>query len=347
MEPSNDINKSGWSKQLLLWGYILAVCLLLRGAFFFQNLHQPLNIPDNGEDVFLFAVTNGQGFSQISNQLADMGLISSSFDLRIFARLSGQASAIKAGEYQLDRDINALDLLDKLVSGDVFYRRVRILEGWTLLQALQEIQAHPNIQSSIDVNDNEELQRIFGTTYYPEGLLFPDTYNFTTGATDREIVERAASLMQQVLDEEWQRRAVGLPLENPYEALILASIIEKETGQAAERELIAGVFVNRLQNNMRLQTDPTVIYGLGNQFEGDLTRAHLQQMTPYNTYRINGLPPTPIALAGREAIRAALNPSLHNYLYFVAQGDGSHYFSSTLEEHNAAVERFQLGRESE
>lgn len=347
MEPTNDINKAGWSRHLLLWGYIFAVCFLLRGAFFFQNLYQPLNIPDNGQDVFLFAVKNGQSFSQISNQLAELDLISSSFDIRVFARLSGKANAIKAGEYQLDRGINALGLLDKLVSGDVFYRRIRILEGWSLLQALQEIQAHPNIKSSIDVNNIEELQGIFGTTYYPEGLLFPDTYNFNSGATDREIIERAANLMQQVLNEEWQRRAVGLPLASPYEALILASIIEKETGLALERELIAGVFVNRLQNNMRLQTDPTVIYGLGDQFDGNLTRAHLQEMTPYNTYRINGLPPTPIALPGREAIRAALNPGLHNYLYFVAQGDGSHYFSATLEEHNAAVERFQLDRESE
>ena len=242
--------------------------------------------------------------------------------------------------------ITALELLDKLVAGDVYYQRVRILEGWTLQQALQEIQAHPNIEVTLDVDNSDELQSVFGTSYYPEGLMFPDTYNFNTGTSDREIIDRASILMQQVLSEEWEQRAVGLPYENPYEALILASIIEKETGQADERDLIAGVFISRLQNNMRLQTDPTVIYGVGSRFDGDLTRAHLQEVTPYNTYRINGLPPTPIALAGREAIRAALNPFITGALYFVARGDGSHYFSSTLEEHNAAVERFQLGIEN-
>jgi UPF0755 protein len=347
LETSSHVNKKTWSKQLLLWGYILLVCLLLRAAFFYQNLQQPLNIPDNEQDTFLLTVGNGQTFSQLSNQLVDLGVINSAFDLRVFARLSGKANNIKAGEYQLEEGINALQLLNKLVAGDVFYRRIRIQEGWTLLQALQAIQAHPYIETSINIANSEELQNVFDTDYYPEGMLFPDTYNFNSGITDREIIERAAKLMQEVLAEEWPRRAVGLPFETPYEALILASIIEKETGQAGERDLIAGVFINRLNNKMRLQTDPTVIYGLGEDFDGDLTRAHLQQMTPYNTYRINGLPPTPIALASRESIRAALNPALNDYLYFVAQGDGSHYFSSTLEEHNAAVQRFQLGNESE
>jgi len=346
LEPLTEAKKAVWTRHLLLWGYILIVCLLLRGAFFYQNLQAPLNIPDSDQHSFLLTVESGQTFSQFSNYLLSLGILDSTFDIRLFARLSGKASQIKAGEYELEEGMNALVLLDKLVAGDIFYQRIRILEGWTLMQALQEIQSHPNIETSLDLTNIDELQNVFSTSYYPEGMLFPDTYNFSSGATDRDIIERAASLMQQILSEEWQRRAVGLPFENSYEALILASIIEKETGQADERDLIAGVFINRLQSNMRLQTDPTVIYGLGSRFDGDLTRAHLQEMTPYNTYRIDGLPPTPIALAGREAIRAALNPDLNDYLYFVAKGDGSHYFSSSLEEHNAAVARFQLGREN-
>ena len=346
MDPSKLTKQVDWHKHLLLWGYIIIACLLLRGGFFYQHLQTPLNIPDSGQGSFLFTVESGQTFSQISQQLLNLDVLSSAFDIGVYARLSGKADQIKAGEYQLEQGITSLELLDKLVIGDVYYQRVRILEGWTLRQALQEIQAHPNIEVTLDLDNIDEIQNLFGVSYYPEGLLFPDTYNFSTGTTDIEIIERASTLMQQVLSEEWQQRAVGLPYENSYEALILASIIEKETGQADERDLIAGVFINRLQINMRLQTDPTVIYGLGNRFAGDLTRAHLQELTPYNTYRIDGLPPTPIALAGREAIRAALNPFINGYLYFVARGDGSHYFSSTLEEHNAAVERFQLGIEN-
>ncbi len=346
MKPSNSIKQAVWYKQLLLWSYIILVCLLLRAGFSYQNLHAPLNIPESDDGSLLLTVQTGQTFSQISKQLYSLDVLNSDFDLRVYARLSGKAVQIKAGEYQLEEGITPLDLLDKLVKGDVYYQRVRILEGWTLKQAIQEIQSHPNIEVTLDHNDAEEIQAVFATSFYPEGLMFPDTYNFSAGTTDKEIIERAALMMQQVLDAEWQQRAVALPFENPYQALILASIIEKETGQAGERDLIAGVFVNRLQNNMRLQTDPTVIYGLGSRFDGDLTRAHLQELTPYNTYRINGLPPTPIALTGREAIRAALNPYISSYLYFVARGDGSHYFSSTLEEHNAAVQRFQLGIEN-
>tara|TARA_R110000824_G_scaffold288508_2_gene476655 strand:+ start:245512 stop:246552 length:1041 start_codon:yes stop_codon:yes gene_type:complete len=342
----NQAKQSGWRKQLLLWSYILVACLLLRGGFFYQNLHATLELPESDQNPYLILVRNGQSFSQVSNQLYNLGIVKSGFDIRWFARLSGKASQIKAGEYILDEGMSALDVLDKLVKGDIYYRRIRILEGWTLKQALQAIQAHPNIEVTLDIENEDDLQALLASEYYPEGLLFPDTYNFSSGSTDRAIVLRAANLMQQVLAEEWQKRSVGLPYDDSYQALIMASIIEKETGRVEERNLIAGVFMNRLQNNMRLQTDPTVIYGLGESFTGNLTRAHLQTLTPYNTYRINGLPPTPIALPGRDAIAAALNPEIHEYLYFVARGDGSHYFSSTLEEHNAAVERFQLGIEN-
>ncbi|MEX2367612.1 MAG: endolytic transglycosylase MltG, partial [Pseudohongiellaceae bacterium] len=188
-------------------------------------------------------------------------------------------------------------------------------------------------------------KQAMGIDRHPEGMIFPDTYNFTRGTSDLEILRRANRLLEQVLEQEWQARDVGLPYDGPYQALIMASIIEKETAVAAEREQIAGVFVRRLQRGMRLQTDPTVIYGLGALFDGDLTRADLRRQSPYNTYLNNGLPPTPIALAGREAIAASLHPEQGDTLYFVARGDGSHQFSATLEEHNAAVQRYQINRE--
>lgn len=343
--PMQHLNQMQWQKQLLYWAYIVLVCVLLRAAFYYQHLNQNLQIPVTDQSPFLFTVNSGQSFSSLSNQLEQAGIIASSFDFRTYARFAGKAEQVQAGEYLLDDSMTALDLLDKMVRGEIFYRQLSIPEGWTLAQAIRQIQDHPQVVTTFDRLDSTALQTLFATEYYPEGLFFPDTYNFSTGISDRELLLRGAQMMQRVLSEEWPDRAVGLPFNTPYEALIMASIVEKETGLAEERPLIAGVFVNRLNNNMRLQTDPTVIYGLGDNFTGDLTRADLQAMTPYNTYRINGLPPTPIALPGREAIAATLNPELSSYLYFVAKGDGSHYFSSTLEEHNAAVARYQLGGE--
>lgn len=335
-----------WHKRLVFWVYIVIVCLLLRAAFFYQHLHTDLHIPETEQSPYLLTVSTGQSFSSLSNQLEQAGIITSSFDFRVYARFTGKAELVQAGEYVLTEGMSALDLLDKMVSGDIFYWQLSIPEGWTLAQAIRQIQRHPQVVTTLDLMDGQQLQSLFATEFYPEGLFFPDTYNFSTGTSDRDLLNRGAKMMQGVLAEEWQRRAVGLPFNTPYEALIMASIVEKETGLAEERPLIAGVFVNRLLNNMRLQTDPTVIYGLGDSFSGNLTRADLQAVTPYNTYRINGLPPTPIALPGRDAIAATLNPALNDYFYFVAKGDGSHYFSSTLEEHNAAVARYQLGIEN-
>ena len=202
------------------------------------------------------------------------------------------------------------------------------------------------VTSTIASEDESELksalQSLLQSENYPEGLIFPDTYNFSRGTTDKALLERAAETMQEILAQEWPGRNVGLPYSNPYEALIMASIIEKETGLASEREQIAGVFIRRLNQGMRLQTDPTVIYGMGESYDGDLTRTDLRTATPYNTYMNSGLPPTPIALPGREAIAASLHPDQGDTLYFVARGDGSHYFSSTLQEHQQAVQQYQL-----
>ena len=221
--------------------------------------------------------------------------------------------------------------------------QVTLVEGWTYAQALAALHSHPRLSAILAGLDTEQqLAAMAIEVSHPEGWFFPDTYRFTAGMSDADILRRAHQRMRQVLAEEWEARSPDLPYEDAYQALIMASIVERETGQPSEREQIAGVFVRRLRSNMRLQTDPTIIYGLGSDFDGNIRRRHLRQATPYNTYVIRGLPPTPIALPGREAIRAALHPDDSQALYFVAKGDGSHQFSNTLEEHNKAVRHYQI-----
>lgn len=331
-----------WRKRAALWLYILCITALLRGIFFYYNLHSPLIIPaSDSNQEFLFQVLPGNTFTDVTKHLEERGVLKHGTDLKLYARITGQAVQIKVGEYSLEEGLTALGLLAKLRSGQVIYHQLTILEGWTIAQALEAILSNEFISASITPDNEQALQEALGTETYPEGLLFPDTYNFTLATSDLEIIIRARDLMTEVLEEEWASRAVGLPYESPYEALIMASIVEKETGLASEREQIAGVFIRRLEKGMRLQTDPTVIYGLGDSFDGNLTRANLRENTPYNTYTNGGLPPTPIALPGREAIAASLHPDSGDSLYFVAKGDGSHYFSTTLEEHNAAVRQYQ------
>ena len=341
-------------KRILLWVYILVACTLVRGIFFIQHINAPLQftaelteqLNEQLENEYRIEVEAGSTFNRIVNSLAADGLIEYPFDLRLYGRLSGKANTIKAGDYQLTEGMSALDLLEKMIAGQVIVYQVVLVEGWTLIQALDAIQSHPMVTSTLASDNQSELksalQSLLQSEKYPEGLIFPDTYNFSRGTTDRVLIERAAETMQDVLAEEWPGRDVGLPYNNPYDALIMASIIEKETGLASEREQIAGVFIRRLNQGMRLQTDPTVIYGLGESYDGDLTRTDLRTATPYNTYMNSGLPPTPIALPGREAIAASLHPGQGDTLYFVARGDGSHYFSSTLQEHEQAVQQYQL-----
>ena len=350
------LNKCRQSKhwpKVKLWCYILLICSLLRGAFFYQNLHSPLNIEAVVESTeFTFQVAAGESFSKISSRLAKAGVLEHPFDLKLYARLTGLAAQIKVGEYTLVPGTSALQLLDSLTKGEVIYHQLVLLEGWTSAQALAAIQSNESIVSTIDPNNETAWRELLSSVnytsgyyfdgLYPEGMFFPETYNFTRGTSDREILLRAHAMMEKVLAEEWAGRDLILPYENPYEALIMASIVEKETGLASEREQIAGVFIRRLEKNMRLQTDPTVIYGMGKDFNGNLSRANLRAKTPYNTYTNKGLPPTPIALAGREAIAASLHPEPGDSLYFVAKGDGSHYFSSTLVEHNQAVRQYQI-----
>lgn len=326
------------------WLYVLVLVLLVRLVVFWFNLQQPLAL-EEAESTLM--VEPGQSLYRVASRLEDSNIIRSGFDLRVYARLRGLAEQIQAGEYRLTADLTVLDLLDKMVNGEVVVHQVRLPEGWTLDRALALLQSHERIEVTLPDRDPEAISAALALEGHPEGLFFPDTYQFTAGTTDIEILRRAHARMQLVLAEEWSRRAVGLPFETDYEALIMASIVEKETGLASERSTIAGVFSRRLQSGMRLQADPTVIYGLGISFDGNLRRADLRSPTPYNTYTSNGLPPTPIALPGRAAIAASLNPAPGDALYFVARGDGSHVFSANLEAHNEAVRYYQIEGRSE
>lgn len=261
-----------------------------------------------------------------------------------YARLMNE-SDIKAGEYRLAEKESPISLLSRFQMGKTIQYQITLVEGLTAKDFLQTLHNHRQIQPMLSMPQDIVDLRIEGIEEpFLEGWFFPDTYQFTRGDSDRSILLRAYKKMQDVLMHEWDQRAKDLPYDSPYEALIMASIVEKETGVAHEREEIAGVFVRRLNSGMRLQTDPTVIYGMGNNYNGNITRKDLKTPTRYNTYTIKGLPPTPIAMPGKEAIHAALNPDSSDSLYFVARGDGTHYFSKTLEEHNRAVTKFQKQR---
>ncbi len=325
-------------RQIAVVLALLFALAALRTFVFLQRLDQPLALTE----ARMLQVGTGANFTRIVRELQADKVLARGPDLLLYARMQGSANNIKAGEYELGVGLTARGLLQKLVKGEVVYHQVRILEGWTLRQALDVLHAHPALVARLDADDPQALQAALGVDAYPEGRFFPDTYNFTRGTTDLELLQRAYGLMQQVLDAAWSTRDAGLPYATPQEALIMASIVEKETAVTEERPQIAGVFIRRLQRNMRLQTDPTVIYGLGAAFDGNLTRAHLEGDTPWNTYTREGLPPTPIALPGKASIEASLHPDQSETLYFVARGDGSHYFSATLDEHNRAVDQYQL-----
>ncbi|MGB5830404.1 MAG: endolytic transglycosylase MltG [Thiohalocapsa sp.] len=297
------------------------------------------------QEQALFTVPAGATLRSVAHELADRRWISSRFLFTMLAYQTQQEGALKAGEYAVPNGVLPAELLGILTSGKSIQFPVTLIPGMTFREAIKRVADIEVFKNELaDLTDEEIMQRIGLDAEHPEGWLFPDTYLFDRGTTDAEILTRARERMRAVLDEEWQRRREGLPLETPEEALTLASIVEKETGLASERPRIAGVFVRRLQKGMKLQTDPTVIYGMGDDYDGNIRRDDLTRPTPYNTYVIGGLPPTPIALPGREAINAALNPADGDALYFVARGDGSHHFSATLDEHNCAVRHYQLNK---
>jgi UPF0755 protein len=293
----------------------------------------------------VYPVADGATIRSVAHDLADRGWISSRFLFTVHAYLTGQENALKKGEYAIEPGMTPDDLLALFASGKSIQFPIAIVPGTTFREAVAKVGESRVFERELDgLSDEEIMQRIGLEAEHPEGWLFPDTYLFVRGTTDTEILKQAYRRMRDVLDEEWAARGDDLPIETPYEALILASIVEKETGKASERPRIAGVFTRRLEQGMKLQTDPTIIYGLGDEYDGDITREHLRRPTPYNTYVIPALPPTPIALPGREAIHAVLHPADGDELFFVARGDGSHYFSATLDEHNCAVRHYQLNK---
>lgn len=321
---------------LVLAGILVAVGISRLNAF----LDTPLSMP---AEQSVIDVKPGTSFAAVTQELSERGFLEHPHWLRWYGRLTGKASRIKAGEYRIKAGTSPRELLEELIGGQVYLHSLTIIEGWRFTDLLEALKQSDALTQTIgDAKWELIADKIGATEPHPEGLFLPETYRFPKGTSDVELLARAYRHLQEVLDQEWQKRTVTDVFKEPYEALILASIIEKETARTDERERISGVFVRRLQKGMRLQTDPTVIYGLGEAFDGNLRRRDLRADTPYNTYRRSGLPPTPIALAGRAAIRAALNPANGTELYFVATGlgDGSHRFSETREEHERAVQEY-------
>lgn len=317
---------------------LLAVLTLLLGTVVWRSLHAPAEL----DAAIVVEVLPGTGANKLAAQLADIGVLRSPRIWAWYARLSGKAGQLRAGEYELPADVTPLELMDLFVAGKIKLHAFTILEGWTVWEVLAALRAHPAIGQTLDETVNpEQLSAELGLPYpNAEGLFYPDTYNFPKGATDVSVLQQAATLMEQELNSAWNNRSdrAGL-LKNPYELLILASIVERETAVDDERAEVAGVFMRRLEKRMRLQTDPTVIYGIGPEFNGNITRRDLKTDTPYNTYTRSGLPPTPIGMPARQSLLAAGNPDIGTSLYFVAVGDGSgrHVFNDTLQGHNLAV----------
>jgi len=328
--------------KLLLLGLVIAGALLWDAT---RMLAAPLPLSSEAR----FEVPLGTSFTGVTERLAQQGLLPATraaFYVRVYARIKNLDAQIKSGEYRLTQGISLTGLVDLLVSGRTVLYEVRLIEGWTFAQALDAIRQHPQITQTLapDATGDAAMAAMGLSDMHPEGRLFPDTYRFERGTQDLTILRRAIEMQQQVLQQEWASRSEGLPYATPEQALVMASIVEKETGLESERRQIAGVFVRRMRLGMRLQTDPTVIYGLGPSFDGNIRLRDLRADTPYNTYTRDGLPPTPICLPGRASIQAALHPEDGETLFFVSRGDGSHVFSATLDEHNAAVRRYQLGK---
>ncbi|AFJ56467.1 MAG: aminodeoxychorismate lyase [Pseudomonadales bacterium RIFCSPLOWO2_12_60_38] len=307
-------------------------------------LKQPLKLPQEQ----LLDVPAGATPTGTFNRLEADGVLDDAFWLRLYWRFNLEGQPLHSGEYRMSPGLTAEGLIGLWQRGEVVQYSLTLVEGWNFRQVRTALAKHEKIvQTLAGLTDSEVMDKLGHPGVFPEGRFFPDTYRFVRGMTDVEFLKKAYNRLDDVLAQEWSKRAADAPYTDPYQALIMASLVEKETGVPQERGQIAGVFVRRLKIGMLLQTDPTVIYGLGERYNGKLTRAHLKEANPYNTYMVAGLPPTPIAMVGREAIHAALNPVPGSSLYFVARGDGSHIFSDDLDAHNAAVREFQLKRRAD
>jgi UPF0755 protein len=323
--------------------FAVASIVLLIGLYFSSIIYSEMHEEIASEQPETIVFLRGSSIRTLANQLIEKGLLENKNYFLIWGKLNRQETRLQAGEYLIAPDSTLAQLLDNMVAGNVVQHNITLVEGFTFQQVLQIIQQNEVVTAELAGLSNEEIMdRLGHAGEHPEGRFYPDTYQVSRGITDLELLERAYDTMASILEEEWLQRDENLPLKSSYEALILASIVEKESAIAEERPLIAGLFINRLRKNMRLQTDPTVIYGIEN-YDGNIRFKDLRKDTPYNTYTRNGLPPTPIALPGREAIHAALHPDKTNYLYFVAYGDGSgrHVFSTNLKDHEKAVDQYQ------
>ncbi|MEJ2179496.1 MAG: endolytic transglycosylase MltG [Gammaproteobacteria bacterium] len=321
-----------------------ALVLLIAGIWFLVDINNFRSTPINVEGEGLhYEIKSGDNLTRVSKNLYLANVIEHPRYLVWLGKLKGQANKIKTGEYLFEPGTTTDQLLDQIVKGSTIQYSATIVEGWNIWEMMAALQQNEYLEHTLKGVKTEEIMEKLGKPgEHPEGRFLPDTYHFPKGTTDVAFLLRAYEAMETALADEWENRQPGLPLKTPYEALILASIIEKETAVPSERSAIAGVFIRRLNKRMRLQTDPTVIYGLGEKFDGNIRRRDLVNDTPYNTYRRNGLTPTPIAMPGVDAIHAALHPDDGNALYFVARGDGSHKFSATLQQHNNAVIKYQL-----
>ena len=312
------------------------------GGWLWMDYESAISNPVVIEKFVTIDIEKGDSLKQITNKLVAQNVKIKPFWFKFLAKKNGANKKIKSGEYELTKGLTAKDILALFVQGKVKRHAITFPEGWNFKAIQQELDKNPYIEHTLkSIPINDIVKQLGMSQNHPEGLFFPDTYFFEKHTTDAAILKRAYTKMQIILAQEWQGRAANLPITTPYQAICLASIIEKETAAPFERAQISGVFSRRLQQNMMLQTDPTVIYGMGESYHGNIKTVDLQTPTPYNTYTFKGLPPTPIAMAGREAIHAALHPDTSEALYFVAKGDGTHVFSANLEAHNAAVETYQ------
>jgi len=328
-------------KKLIVTGVIVSVAAV---AGFQWWAGRPL---DSGKQVLPFAIASGSGVAGAAQQMVTAGVPLNPFLFGVLARVTGTAGQIKAGSYELKPDTSPRRLLTQLVRGEFAQESLTVIEGWTFRQMRQVVDAAPNLKhETTGMSDAELLARIAPDYKAAEGLFFPDTYLFAKGTSDLQVYRQAHEMMMKRLKAAWETRATGLPYTEPYQALIMASLVEKETGQKGERAMIAGVFVNRLKTGMLLQTDPTVIYGMGEKYEGKIRKKDLETDTPYNTYTRAGLPPTPIALPGVQSLAAAMAPARTEALYFVSRGDGTSHFSANLSDHNKAVNQYQRNQSS-
>ena len=334
----------------------ISVIFIVVLIYFYFDYQKFLNMPLNINTSFIFTIDSGSSFKDLNKKLKSYHILDRPYYFEFYARHTEYAKKIQSGEYQLYPGLTPIEIINMFISGDVVQYSITLVEGWNYSDIFAEIYSNKILVKKLKYSSHEvACESLKRPTYYEtyfrcgsmkkykvEGLFFPDTYYFTRGTSDIELLDRAHSRLINIIEMEWEGRDIDLPYKDSYEALIMASIIEKETALASERSKISGVFVRRLKNNMKLQTDPTVIYAMGEQYDGNIRKKDLNVDSPYNTYRYKGLPPTPIALAGREAIHAALHPENDDALYFVAKKDGSHHFSKTLDEHNKAVQKISI-----